>query len=184
MSYEPFVERFGELAWKETRSVMVREGNQFGLPADEYGFMELYCNDDNCDCRRVMFDVLSRKRKKSVAVIAYGWEDVTFYRNWFGGKDSPASRIAVNEMTGVNLNSASRQSEIAPAVLEMVRWLVTDTVYIARIKWHYRMFRDAVDSSPARKVTGPKPPVLPPDDFDPAKILMQESRRRHRSSPR
>ena len=181
MSYEPFLERFGELARKETRSVMLRAGNQFGLPADDYGLVELYCNDDNCDCRRVMFNVLSRKQEKSVAVVAFGWETATFYQKWYGGEDSPVSRMAVNEMTGLNLNSASEQSEIAPAILEMVRWLLTDPAYMARIKRHYRMFRDAVDNKPARKITRLKPRVVPPDDFDPAKILAQKSRRRHRS---
>jgi hypothetical protein len=178
MSYELFIERFGELAWKETRTVMLREDNQFGLPADEYGLLELYCNDDNCDCRRVMFDVLSRKQNKSVAVIAYGWEEASFYQRWFGGEDSPASRIAVNEMTGLNLNSASHQSEIAPAFLEVIRWLLTDPAYVARIKRHYRMFRDTVDGKPARKITRLTPPVVPPEDVDPVRIPEQKSRRR------
>ena len=181
MSYEPFFERFGELARKETRSVSLRAGNQFGLPADDYGLLELYCNDDNCDCQRVMFNVLSRKQEKSVAVVAFGWETATFYQKWYGRDDSPASRIAVNEMTGLNLNSASQQSEIAPAVLEMVRWLLTDPAYMARIKRHYRMFRDAVDNKPFRKTTRLKPPVGSPDDFDPARVRAQEFRRRHRS---
>jgi hypothetical protein len=52
----------------------------FGLPADDYGLLELYCNDDNCDCQRVMFNVLSRKQEKSVAVVAFGWETATFYQ--------------------------------------------------------------------------------------------------------
>ena len=66
MAYELFVERFRELAWKETRSVTLLAGNQFGLPNDDYGLMGFYCADENCDCRRVMFDVLSRKRKKAL----------------------------------------------------------------------------------------------------------------------
>jgi hypothetical protein len=84
-------------------------------------------------------------------------------------------------MTGLNLNSASEQSEIAPAVLEMVRWLLTDPAYMDRIKRHYRMFRDAVDNKPVPKITRQKPPAVPPDDFDPAKVLVQKSRRRHPS---
>ncbi len=32
------------------------------LPDDDYGFLEAYCNDENCDCRRVFFNVISRKR--------------------------------------------------------------------------------------------------------------------------
>jgi len=145
MSYEPFIERFGDLALKETRSVTLGAGNKFGLPADDYGLMELYCNDENCDCRRVMFDVLSRKRNKSVAVIAYGWESASFYQKWYGGVDSPHARMVVNEMTGLNLNSASQQSELAPAILEMVRWLLTDSTYVARLKRHYQMFKEKVN---------------------------------------
>jgi len=151
MSYEPFVERFRELALRETRSVTLGAGNQFGLPADDYGLMELYCNDENCDCRRVMFDVLSRKRKKSVAVIAYGWESASYYQKWYGGADSPTSRMAINEMTGLNLNSASHQSELAPAILEMVRWVLTDPIYVARIKRHYQTFKKGVDPRRFRK---------------------------------
>jgi hypothetical protein len=161
MSYEPFVERFGELAWKETRSVTLGADNHFGLPADDYGLMELYCNDENCDCRRVMFDVLSRKRDQSVAVIAYGWENATFYQNWFGGTDSPNARMAVNEMTGLNLNSASQQSELAPAILEMVRWLLTDSAYVARLKRHYQIFKEGVDPKHFRKSSSPKEMTAP-----------------------
>lgn len=145
MSYEPFVERFGELAWKETRTVTLRAGNEFGLPADEYGLLELFCNDENCDCRRVMFDVVSRKRRKTVAVVAFGWESATFYQKWYGKEDSPESRMAVNEMTVLNLNTASEQSKLAPAILEMVRWLLTDPTYVARIKRHYQFFKENID---------------------------------------
>ena len=151
MPYEPFTERFGELAWKETRSVTLRTGNQFGLPADDYGLLEAYCNDEDCDCRRVFFNVAARKRNEIVAVVAYGWEDAPFYRKWYGGADSPATRIAINEMTGLNLNSASPQSKIAPAILEMVRWLLTDPAYVDRLKRHYQMFKEEVDPKHFRK---------------------------------
>jgi len=155
MSYEPFVERFGEVAWKETRSVTLSAGNNFGLPADDYVLMDLYCNDENCDCRRVMFDVLSRKRNQSVAVIAYGWESASFYQKWYGGMDSSHARMAVNEMTGLNLNSASNQSELAPAILEMVRWLLADSAYVARLKRHYQMFKEGVDPKHFRRSASP-----------------------------
>lgn len=161
MTYEPFTERFGELAWKETRSVTLRDGNQYALPADDYGLMELYCNDENCDCRRVMFDVLSKKRKKSVAVIAYGWESASYYQKWYGSVDNPTARMAVNEMSGLNLNSASQQSELAPAILDLVRWLLTDPEYVTRIKRHYQMFKEKVDPKHFRKSASPEKPVAP-----------------------
>ena len=50
MPYEPFYERFKEIAMKETRSITIH--NNPGLPDDDYGFLEAYCNDENCDCQR------------------------------------------------------------------------------------------------------------------------------------
>jgi hypothetical protein len=172
MPYEPFVERFRELAWKETRSVTLGTGNQFGLPADDYGLMELYCNDENCDCRRVMFDVLSRKRGQSVAIIAYVWENASYYQKWDGRANSPAAHMAINEMTGINLNSASQQSELAPAILEMVRWILTDSDYVARLKRHYQIFKEVVDPKHFRKSSSP------------GKVTAKASKSRKRHRPR
>ena len=38
MPYEPFYEKFGELAWKETRSITISGHPK--LPADDYGLIE------------------------------------------------------------------------------------------------------------------------------------------------
>lgn len=140
MPYEPFHERFGELAWKETRSISVYDDPR--LAGDEFGFIEAYCNDENCDCRRVFFNVISRKRKEIVAVIAYGWEDQAFYAKWFRGND-PA---IVQQLQGPILNPGSPQSELAPGLLKKARdVLLSDPAYIARLKRHYRMFKEKVD---------------------------------------
>ena len=186
MAYELFIERFHELAWKETRSVSLSAGNQFGLPKDDYGFMELYCTDENCDCRRVMFDVLSRRRKKSVAVISFGWESAPFYQKWYGGVDSPEMRMAVNEMTGINMNSSSPQSKIAPAVLELVRWVLQDLSYVDRIKRHYKMFKETVDGHSIRMPDPGEIPVIPELPINPIENVktnfkVLKSRKRHRS---
>ncbi|RPI66489.1 MAG: hypothetical protein EHM38_10065, partial [Geobacteraceae bacterium] len=111
MPYEPFIERFGELAWKETRSLSFFKDPR--LAGDEFRFIELYCNDENCDCRRVMFDVLSKNRQKSVAVIAYGWESREFYARWYKDEDPEI----IDQMQGPILNPGSLQSELALALL-------------------------------------------------------------------
>jgi len=151
MSYEPFYEQFGDLAWEETRSMKFLKDP--GLAGDEFGFLELYCNDENCDCRRVMFNVVSRKRQKNVAVIAYGWESREFYAKWYRQNDPEIIRV----MQGPVLNSASHQSELAPALLEKVRdVLLTDPEYIARLKQHYQMFKEKVDPKHFRKTSLPE----------------------------
>ncbi len=140
MAYEPFYERFRELALQETRSITIR--NNPGLPDDEYGFLEAYCNDENCDCQRVMFNVASRRSNKIVAVIAYGWESEEFYARWFR-RDDPD---IIRQMQGPILNPGSEQAAFAPALLEVVRnTLLTDPAYIDRLKRHYRMFKEKVD---------------------------------------
>ena len=140
MPYEPLYERFPEISVKETRSITIR--NSPFLPDDDYGFLEAYCNEENCDCRRVMFFVASRKRNKFVAVIAYGWESKAFYAKWYKGNDPDIAQ----EMQGPVLNPGSEQSELAPALLEVVRGtLLKDPAYINRLKQHYWMFKKEVD---------------------------------------
>jgi hypothetical protein len=151
MPYEPFIERFGELAWKETRSLRFFKDPR--LAGDEFGFIELYCNDENCDCRRVMFDVVSKNQQKSVAVIAYGWESREFYARWYR-EDDPE---IIEQMQGPILNPGSHQSELALALLEKVRdVLLTDPEYIVRLKRHYQMFKEKVDPKHFRQASPPE----------------------------
>jgi len=145
MSYELFQVLFPETAMTETRTAKIPEGTSF-LPADEYGLLEAFCDDEDCDCRRVFFNVISRKRNDLVAVVAYGWESEAFYRKWWGGEaDNEIERLAIDEMRGLVLNSASPQSELAPAILKLVAHLLEDPAYVARIKRHYQMFKEKVD---------------------------------------
>jgi hypothetical protein len=186
MAYELFMERFRELGKKETRSATVFENNPYGLPVDEYGLLEAYCDDEDCDCRRVFLNFVSRKRDEIIAVVTYGWEDKAFYRKWFGGSDSEAAREAVREMTGLGLNSASRQSKFAPAALRLVKDLLQDPNYVARIKRHYKQFKETVDNQPVQLAapfempTIPKLSSIPIDQAAPEKVV-SKSRNRHHS---
>ncbi len=80
----PFVSKFPELGARETRSIRV--AGRDDLPDDEYGFIEFYCDEPGCDCRRVRIDVLREDTgwKRISATISYGWEPVDFYRRWDG----------------------------------------------------------------------------------------------------
>ena len=73
MPYVLFRSRFPEIAERETRSVTVFGQPVTGLPAGDYGFLEMFCDEPRCDCRRVFFYVVSPRRRDPVAVIAYGW---------------------------------------------------------------------------------------------------------------
>jgi hypothetical protein len=49
MSFTPFYEKFPEIAEKETRTIIIF--NDPDLPEDEYGLLESYCDESQCDCR-------------------------------------------------------------------------------------------------------------------------------------
>lgn len=139
MPYETFHTRFPEIAENETRTIMVV--NDPDLPEDTYTLFELYCNELDCDCRRVFFNVYSGQREEVVAVVAYGWESRKFYREWLG-RDDPE---IIEDLKGPVLNLLSPQSELAPMLLERIKLVLNDQAYVSRLKRHYRMFRETVD---------------------------------------
>lgn len=141
MPYAPFVEYFREIAEKETRSISILRDDDV-IPKGTYGLVEMYCNDLECDCRRVFLDVYDWERQKFMAYIAYGWANKKFYANWFGGNDPKIIR----EMQGPILNPGSPQSRYAPAFLHLVKnAALSDPAYIARLKRHYQIFKEKVD---------------------------------------
>lgn len=144
MPYTAFHEYFLKIAERETRTLTVFKNNDWDLPAASYSLIEMFCDEPGCDCRRVMFYVISSKKKNVVAVIAYGWESEKFYRKWFGHK---INSQALQEIKGPALNALSPQSKIAPQILQMVKDIVLqDDDYIERVKRHYKMFREIVDT--------------------------------------
>lgn len=141
MSYQPFYELFPEIAEKETRTLTAI--NHPRLPADDYALIESYCNEPDCDCRRVFFNVASRRRHKIEAVITFGWESEKFYREWLGFDDPHA----LKQLKGPALNDSSPQFELAPALLQEITFVLKDKNYVDRLKRHYHMFKEVVNSA-------------------------------------
>jgi len=142
MPYAPFHQYFPELAKRETRSVAIFERELDGLPRGQYGLLELYCDEPGCDCRRVMFIVVTPQGRDPLAVIAYGWETRAYYARWMGDDDP---RI-VRELKGPVLNLGSPQSRLGPAILDLVKNVVlADEAYVERLKTHYRLFRQEIE---------------------------------------
>jgi len=135
----PFFSRFPEMAARETRTIKLL-APLAGLPAAEYGFLELYCNDPSCDCRRVLFQVRRGDRpNKVLATINYGWESEDFYAQWLHG-----DRKSAREVVSASLDPLNEQSNLSAALLAAFReFLIPDRAYIDRLRGHYRMFKDA-----------------------------------------
>jgi hypothetical protein len=141
----PLMERFPELGASETRSVTVTQ--QPDLPDGEYGFMELYCNEPGCDCRRVIIDVLRPETgwRKIWATISYGWDSPDFYRKWCGDPSDPF------DAKGPYLDPLNPQSRYSPALLDLFRFILESPDYVERLKRHYQMFRESVDRGHGRR---------------------------------
>ena len=161
LPYQPFHELFPEIGLDETRTMTVVRRNQYGVPPDEYALLEMYCNDENCDCQRIYITVVSAKKKSPMAVLTYGWETKEFYAKWyFKDSSTELSELddldmeAVDDMHGIHLNLFSQQSKIAPNLMRMIFDLVLcDEDYVARIKRHYTMFRSKIDAQYRKEKT-------------------------------
>ena len=144
----PFIERFPDLGGRETRSVTATQRPD--LPDGEYGFVELYCDEPGCDCRRVTIDVLRPETgwSKIWATISYGWESLDFYRTWGGVGCDP---IAVK---GPYLDPLNPQTQYSSALLKLFQFLVQSLVqspdYVQRFQQHYQMFREAAHNEAGR----------------------------------
>jgi hypothetical protein len=149
MPYVSFYDYFPEIAERETRTITVFENSSWDLPPAHYSLLEMYCDEPDCDCRRVFFCVVSSLTKRAEAVIAYGWESPEFYAEWMGDDDPEI----IAGLKGPILNAASPQSDIAPLLLNMVeRVVLQDQAYIQRLKTHYWMFRHRIDTNVKQKV--------------------------------
>jgi hypothetical protein len=144
MPYQLLYERLPALAEAETRTITLLEDNEeLGLPAGEYAFCEMFCNEPGCDCRRVFFTVTSSRSTEIEAVIAYGWESADFYRKWFKSGWTPDD---IKLLRGPCLNIGSPESCHSDALLKLfIRVLLPQQAYIDRVKRHYRQFRATVD---------------------------------------
>jgi len=130
MSSKSFIDMFGDVALKETRTVTISEDRPGGLPANDYGFDEWYCVDPACDCRRVLFFVLAHHGKGHVATISHSF-------------DPPGKRSLVREQTF--LDPLLPQSHLAEELLQLCKdVLVSDPAYCGRLERHYRMVKDAI----------------------------------------
>jgi hypothetical protein len=128
-----FGKMFREFAWKETR--VLATTNHPKLGNESYALVDAYCVDSNCDCRRVMLNVIRDRDRKHVATI-----------NWAFDPD--------DEDRGPFLDRLNPQSELSDALLDLVGDILAgDDLYVARLERHYQMVKQAV-KDPDHEVHG------------------------------
>ena len=166
----PFASRFRDVAARETRVIMLAY-SQGGLPAGSYGFLELYCLDPACECKRVLLQVCEeREPEKVLATINYGWESLAFYTKWLRGDQESAREIKEASLDPINL-----QTSYAPTLLRLFQTVILqDKAYIKRLKRHYVLFK----SSPS-----PSAPTKPPSGGSQSRTVTRRPDRLARALP-
>lgn len=140
MPMVPLFEKFPEIAEVETRSIIIAGNSK--IPKGIYGLFESYCDESNCDCRRVFINVISKDTPGDVlATISFGWETPEFYKKWMGRAD-PAM---IEMMTRPFLDTGCRQSEYANDFLDLFQVLIKDKSYVERLSRHYVLFKEIVN---------------------------------------
>ena len=136
-SMVPFSSEFPDLALKEALRVIAKRRSD--IPDGQYLLLDSYCDDPDCDCRRVMVNVVSCDDPRNIlATINYGWESVEFYKEFMYGDEKSAGYA-----TGAALDILNFQSDLAPAFLRIFEQTLTQ-IYVETLKNHYKMFKQAI----------------------------------------
>ncbi len=143
-----------EVAGREVRCVHLQMASGLspnsGLAADEYAFVEYYCEDLKCDCRRTFIQVIARTETNQVlASINYGWEKESFYR-----KKMPYDRDAPRQIVQGSLDPINTQSKHSQELLELFQKQVLDEPYRLRLQRHYQLLRDEIRRRPRSPIAG------------------------------
>lgn len=116
--------------------------DQDGVPAGHYVFHEFYCDDLQCDCRRIIVRIHHSHDihlSKPQATISYGWETPAFYQAWTRSNDPKLGQ----EMASVTLDPISPQGPHAESLRDLFEWcLKTDPQLAPRFARHYREMRE------------------------------------------
>ena len=134
---EAFHQHCTDIGCAEYRSLLVQDHES--LPRGQYGLMEFYCAEPDCDCRRVIISVCAPHiSEQPVATFSYGWESPDFYDRWSSGAEMG------ERMAGPSIEPFAPQSDYAKTLFDMFQDFVLDDIYIERLKRHYDLFKQAI----------------------------------------
>lgn len=108
------------------------------LPDGEYQFLENYCTEPNCDCRKTIITI--KHNGEPVGSIDYGWETLKFYKKW-----NRVEPEFAKEMVGLSINPLFDFQLNCNDLLDLVKELMDDK-WTSRIKNTYRKFRREIDN--------------------------------------
>jgi len=153
MRFSSFFEEFPELIETEFRNIFVFDNNNYKyIPPGNYAFLELFCPELNCDCRKVIINVISADPPKTWTTLNYGWESEEYYKTWWG-----KSLKYYQPMSGVTFDPPTKdplQNEFLMVFADIIKH---DQIYAKRIKTHYAMFKEKILEKETKKIPIRKP---------------------------
>ena len=144
MEFAPAGEIIGEA--HQVRTVRIAESDQ--LPNGDYRFIDMYCIDPSCDCRKTMIQVFHNDIH--VSTINFGWESREFYQKWMeGSKDYDIDPV----MDSASIDIGSPDKVNPRGMLALFNALL-DEKWIVRFKTHYAAVKQTLAEMQQKKDGG------------------------------
>lgn len=105
------------------------------LPSGAYSFIDFYCTDKDCDCRKAIIFVYHQDQH--VSTVNYGWENEKFHTDWMGAGDHDE---VAREMSGLSLDWGSPDRVSPEGILNLMKHLM-DEKWTSTLKNHYKLMR-------------------------------------------
>jgi len=105
------------------------------LPDGEYAFIDTYCTDRTCDCRKTIIQVFHEE--KLVSIVSFGWETPAYYLRWL---KNPLDLEFAKEMSGPSIDYSSPDLVSPEGILLLIKHLL-DEKWVAMLKENYRLIR-------------------------------------------
>ena len=101
------------LTEQETGRIILAQ-ETLGLARGAYSLVESYCFDPDCDCRKVMINVMSDS-SEILGTVGFGWENEDFYIKWLVDEDLG------RQATGAYLEPGGIQTSSSEKCLSLVK---------------------------------------------------------------
>ena len=139
MKFVPAGEIIGEA--HQVRTVRIMGSDQ--LPDGAYQFIDMYCTDPSCDCRKTIIQVFHNENH--VSTIDFGWESREFYEKWMGAKED----ATLPSMHGASLDFSSPDRVSPQGMLALFNALCDDQ-WVGIFKAHYAAVKKKLVETPMK----------------------------------
>src|SRR3989338_254960 len=138
----PFAQLFPGIVLDEIWQVENKDYDS--IPRGKLYFLESYCADPKCDCKRVFLNV--RHAGRILATIGFGWGTENYYRKWYAGKTEKTTDAfteeIIHDLRGPVLETTGCSSEYSGSLLEYFKsTLENDAAFVCHIRRHYALFK-------------------------------------------